>query len=124
MLLGYVQQGAPHVAGSQRGCRTRQPFVASSLRGGDWADDEGLKETKASVVKWSRDLGTIADAGKYHRREHRVWGRDEYDIPKTLRPREKNRGRGDVSVCATTGVRRLVNMLRGWRRANCPLGKS
>ncbi len=52
----------------------RQPFVASSLHGGDWADDKGLKETKASVVKWSRDLGTIAGAGKYHRREHRVWG--------------------------------------------------
>ena len=34
------------------------------LCGGDWADDEGLKEMKASVVRWSRDLRNLADARK------------------------------------------------------------
>lgn len=68
----------------------RRPFVASSLRGsGGWADDKGLKETKASVVKWSRDLGTIAGAGNTIGVSIGCGGRDEYDIPKTLR-REKN----------------------------------
>lgn len=101
----------------------RQPCVASSLRDGDWAESEGLKETKASVVRWSRDLGTIADAGKEHRRRAVGVGGEMNTIYLETEKKE-NRGRGDVRVCATTGARRMVNMIRGWQRANCPLGKS
>ena len=69
----------------------RQPLVAPSLHMVEvGTNDKGLKETKASVVKWSRDLGTIAGAGNTIGVSIGCGGRDEYDIPKTLRPRKES----------------------------------
>ena len=60
MLLGCVNKRAPHVAGSEG---MQDEAAVRRVLSGDWAD-EGLKETKASVVRWSRDLRNLADARK------------------------------------------------------------